>query len=243
MSDPTYSINLLIALERHVQEQLRIKTELEGYERQAARCRDQLRATEGLIEQVNRELENANDLSRSQVAGPYDQRAPDLRPNLRPNVRPNVQPNVQSDNRYDSGYDQRRDPRYASRSEERYDSPYDRQQYRNLDGSSYRPNRPSGINPADIDEAVESLQANEMGSNVRFADFRIPQAATIVLREANCALHVSEIFRRLSQGGFEFRGMHQQITLAVSLSRSKRFRKVAPGTFELDPAYLHGQVA
>jgi hypothetical protein len=29
----------------------------------------------------------------------------------------------------------------------------------------------------------------------------------------------------------------------VSLSRSKRFRKVAPGTFELDPNFLAGQVA
>jgi hypothetical protein len=45
---------------------------------------------------------------------------------------------------------------------------------------------------------------------------------------------VDEIYRRMSEGGFEFRGQHQLITLAVSLS-SKRFRKVAPGTFELDP--------
>ena len=79
--------------------------------------------------------------------------------------------------------------------------------------------------------------------NVRFNDFRIPQAATIVLREASRALHVSEIYRRMAEGGFEFRGQHQLISLAVSLSRSKRFRKVAPGTFELNPDYQAGQVA
>ncbi|MDQ3009840.1 MAG: winged helix-turn-helix domain-containing protein [Acidobacteriota bacterium] len=95
----------------------------------------------------------------------------------------------------------------------------------------------------DIDAEVARLTQSEKSSNVRFTDFRIPQAASIVLREANGPLHVSELYRRLSDGGFEFRGQHQLITLAVSLSRSKRFRKVAPGTFDLNPDYMAGQVA
>ncbi len=95
----------------------------------------------------------------------------------------------------------------------------------------------------DIDAEVARLAQSEKSSNVRFTDFRIPQAASIVLREANGPLHVSELYRRLSDGGFEFRGQHQLITLAVSLSRSKRFRKVAPGTFDLNPDYMAGQVA
>jgi hypothetical protein len=102
---------------------------------------------------------------------------------------------------------------------------------------SYRPSE------TEIEAEVAKLQQNERSSNVRFNDFRIPQAATIILREANAPLHVSEIYRRMAEGGFEFRGQHQLITLAVSLSRSKRFRKVAPGTFELDPEYKTGQVA
>jgi hypothetical protein len=88
---------------------------------------------------------------------------------------------------------------------------------------------------AEIEAEVARLRQSEKTSNVRFNDFRIPQAATIVLREAQGPLHVSEIYRRMAEGGFEFRGQHQLITLAVSLSRSKRFRKVAPGTFEIDP--------
>jgi len=95
----------------------------------------------------------------------------------------------------------------------------------------------------DIDAEVARLAQTEKSSNVRFTDFRIPQAASIVLREAEGPLHVSEIYRRLADGGFEFRGQHQLITLAVSLSRSKRFRKVAPGTFDLNPDYMAGQVA
>lgn len=94
-----------------------------------------------------------------------------------------------------------------------------------------------------LEAEVARLRQSEKAGNVRFTDFRIPQAATIVLREANRPLHVSEIYRRLAEGGFEFRGQHQLISLAVSLSRSKRFRKVAPGTFELDPNYQAGQVA
>jgi len=94
-----------------------------------------------------------------------------------------------------------------------------------------------------FEEEVASHRLGEQADNVRFTDFRIPQAATVVLREAREALHVSEIYRRMSDGGFEFRGQHQLITLAVSLSRSKRFRKVAPGTFELDPKFATGQVA
>ncbi|MDX2029567.1 MAG: hypothetical protein SF339_02790 [Blastocatellia bacterium] len=88
---------------------------------------------------------------------------------------------------------------------------------------------------AEIEAEVAKIRQHEKKSNVRFNDFRIPQAATIVLREAQGPLHVSEIYRRMAEGGFEFRGQHQLITLAVSLSRSKRFRKVAPGTFELNP--------
>ncbi|MFN0124201.1 MAG: hypothetical protein ACKV2V_27190 [Blastocatellia bacterium] len=94
-----------------------------------------------------------------------------------------------------------------------------------------------------LEQQVAEVRRNEKNTRVRFNDFRIPQAATIVLREAGHALHVNDIYERMSDGGFEFRGQHQLITLAVSLSRSKRFRKVSPGTFELSPEYLAGQVA
>lgn len=94
-----------------------------------------------------------------------------------------------------------------------------------------------------IEAGTAAQKLNKNTGNIRFNDFRIPQAATIVLREASGPLHVSEIYQRMADGGFEFRGQHQLITLAVSLSRAKRFRKVAPGTFELDPRYAAGQVA
>lgn len=67
----------------------------------------------------------------------------------------------------------------------------------------------------------------------RFADRTITQACTLLLREATSALHVNELFNLLVAGGFEFKGNNPTISIAVSLNRNRRFRKVAPGTFDL----------
>src|SRR5262244_2986747 len=67
----------------------------------------------------------------------------------------------------------------------------------------------------------------------RFFDRTIPQATTMILREAGGPLHVNEIYNRLMEGGFTFTGNNPTISIAVSLNRNTRFRKVAPGTFDL----------
>lgn len=67
----------------------------------------------------------------------------------------------------------------------------------------------------------------------RFNDRTIPQATALILRESNVPLHVNEIYNRLLEGGFLFTGNHPTISIAVSLNRNRRFRKVAPGTFDL----------
>ncbi|MGH9971555.1 MAG: hypothetical protein ACREBG_27680 [Pyrinomonadaceae bacterium] len=67
----------------------------------------------------------------------------------------------------------------------------------------------------------------------RFLDRTIPQAVTLLLREEGGPLHVNEIFNRLLEGGFKFTGQNPTISVAVSLNRNSRFRKVAPGTFDL----------
>jgi hypothetical protein len=67
----------------------------------------------------------------------------------------------------------------------------------------------------------------------RFMDRTIPQAVTLLLREEGAPLHVNEIYNRLLEGGFKFTGQNPTISVAVSLNRNTRFRKVAPGTFDL----------
>ena len=69
--------------------------------------------------------------------------------------------------------------------------------------------------------------------NERFFERTIPQATTVLLREEGAPLHVNEIYNRLLEGGFKFTGQNPTISIAVSLNRNRRFRKVAPGTFDL----------
>ena len=67
----------------------------------------------------------------------------------------------------------------------------------------------------------------------RFSDRTITQACTLLLREAAGPLHVNELYNLLIAGGMKFKGNNPTISVAVSLSRNRRFRKVGPGTFDL----------
>ena len=80
---------------------------------------------------------------------------------------------------------------------------------------------------------MPAVRANVEPMNDRFSDRTIPQATAMLLREAGGPLHVNEIYNRLVEGNFQFTGHHPTISIAVSLNRNQRFRKVAPGTFDL----------
>lgn len=70
-------------------------------------------------------------------------------------------------------------------------------------------------------------------SSNRFSDRTITQSCTMLLREAGRPLHVNELYNLLIAGGMKFKGNNPTISIAVSLSRNTRFRKVDPGTFDL----------
>ena len=98
--------------------------------------------------------------------------------------------------------------------------------YRRDNSVAYmNPNR-SGGNPPTINAGYEPL------SN-RFNDRTITQACTMLLRESNVPLHVNELYNLLIAGGMKFKGNNPTISIAVSLTRNRRFRKVDPGTFDL----------
>jgi hypothetical protein len=265
MTEQTHITTLQRTLAEYRQERRRIETRLAELKQEVEHYTAQLDSFDLMIEQAAGALRRAlfpyEEPPEMPSGGGRETRF-DSRPEQRREQRYEVR---RDQPRYDPHYEEPRyeEPRSAPRAAARRDQPrYDphyeepRQEqppYRPVEVSSphrlsdppatYRSAEPPMIHTADLDEAIEYAHRDEQQSNIRFADFRIPQAATIVLREARAPLHVSEIYRRLAEGGFEFRGQHQLITLAVSLSRSKRFRKVAPGTFELDPAYRAGQVA
>jgi hypothetical protein len=80
---------------------------------------------------------------------------------------------------------------------------------------------------------VPSISTNIEPISHRFSDRTITQACTLLLRESGKALHVNELYNLLVAGGMEFKGNNPTISVAVSLNRNRRFRKVAPGTFDL----------
>ena len=82
-------------------------------------------------------------------------------------------------------------------------------------------------------QQIPAIRSNIEAMSDRFMDRTIPQAVTLLLREEGGALHVNEIYNRLLEGGFRFTGQNPTISIAVSLNRNTRFRKVAPGTFDL----------
>ncbi|MCA1592232.1 MAG: winged helix-turn-helix domain-containing protein [Acidobacteria bacterium] len=98
-----------------------------------------------------------------------------------------------------------------------------------IPATGYAGGRPSGVSHGDI----PAIRADIEPSSDRFFDRTIPQATTMLLREAAGPLHVNEVYNRLLEGGFKFTGNNPTISIAVSLNRNQRFRKVAPGTFDL----------
>lgn len=96
---------------------------------------------------------------------------------------------------------------------------------------SQSPSRPQI--PVERRPQIPTVRNNVEVMSDRFMDRTIPQAVTLLLREEGGPLHVNELYNRLLEGGFKFTGQNPTISVAVSLNRNSRFRKVAPGTFDL----------
>ncbi len=92
---------------------------------------------------------------------------------------------------------------------------------------------PRGTVSFDKRQQIPTIRNNVEAMSDRFMDRTIPQAVTLLLREEGGPLHVNELYNRLLEGGFKFTGQNPTISVAVSLNRNTRFRKVAPGTFDL----------
>ena len=124
--------------------------------------------------------------------------------------------------RMDDDYDRRPDPRPAMDNRPARKA--------NSTGKLRESNTVAFINR---NNGVPSRGNNIEPISFRFADRTITQACTLLLREAGHPLHVNELYNLLVAGGMEFKGNNPTISVAVSLNRNRRFRKVDPGTFDL----------
>ena len=100
-----------------------------------------------------------------------------------------------------------------------------------LPSESYR--RSGSVAYINQNRGIPSITNNIEPISNRFSDRTITQACTLLLREAGSPLHVNELYNLLVSGGMRFRGNNPTISIAVSLNRNRRFRKVDPGTFDL----------
>jgi hypothetical protein len=130
----------------------------------------------------------------------------------------------QNDEDYDLPQDIQRQKRNLSNNQQQM-------QQNNQQNNNYRPsNLVAYINK---NRNVPLVSSRSEPISNRFSDRTITQACTLLLREAGSSLHVNELYNLLVSGGMEFTGNNPTISIAVSLNRNRRFRKVAPGTFDL----------
>jgi hypothetical protein len=90
---------------------------------------------------------------------------------------------------------------------------------------------------------IPSITSDTEPISHRFSDRTITQACTLLLREAGKPLHVNELYNLLVAGGMRFKGNNPTISIAVSLNRNRRFKKVEPGTFDLVMREASHQIA
>ena len=96
------------------------------------------------------------------------------------------------------------------------------------------------IIPADDSKGIRSLQVMDVTDQSReillgrskYVGKSVPQAAYEILRESNRSMHAKELVQRLIEGGLQIKGKTPLTSIATSLKRDKRFRKVGPNTFE-----------
>lgn len=67
----------------------------------------------------------------------------------------------------------------------------------------------------------------------KYVGMSVPDAAYALLRETRRPMHAKELYRHLVEGGLQIRGKTPVTSVATSLKRDRRFRKVAPNTFEV----------
>lgn len=66
----------------------------------------------------------------------------------------------------------------------------------------------------------------------KYAGMSVPEAAYHILRETKRSMHAKELYQRLVEGGMRIKGKTPVTSVATSLKRDKRFKKVGPNTFE-----------
>ena len=88
-----------------------------------------------------------------------------------------------------------------------------------------------GVRPLPVMDVTDKSREILLGRS-KYVGMSVPEAAYQILREAKHSMHAKDLFRRLVDGGMQIKGKTPLTSVATSLKRDKRFRKVGPNTFE-----------
>lgn len=230
MSESMLNENLISTLEQSLRQtrnaQSRLLTRLREVESEAERLRQEIEALENSAEQTEQAIysllatirsgkQTRNLINSLRVDDDYEipaevQRAARRNSHMQDSIRRNEQ------NERGGGGGGGNNRRYANESYQDNQVAYINNKYNN-----------------NSNRGVPSINENIEPISQRFADRTITQACTLLLRESGQPLHVNELYNLLVAGGFEFKGNNPTISIAVSLNRNRRFRKIAPSTFDL----------
>ena len=200
--------NLIATLEQSLRQTRNAQNRLMG----------RLREVEGESERLREEIQ-ALENSAAQTESAIDSLLVTMRSGHR---ILNIGKSMRIEDDYDRVPDTRREPARRTTAPAQKNDPYP------------RPRSVSYINQSSSQSrGVPTRTHNTEAISHRFADRTITQACTLLLREAGGPLHVNELYNLLVAGGMEFKGNNPTISVAVSLNRNRRFRKVDPGTFDL----------
>lgn len=87
------------------------------------------------------------------------------------------------------------------------------------------------VSASDIDVATKSREI--LLGRSKYVGRNVPDAVYMVLQEVGRPLHAKDLYQRLKEGGMPIRGKTPVTSIATSLKRDSRFRKVGPNTFEV----------
>jgi HB1/ASXL restriction endonuclease-like protein with HTH domain len=108
-----------------------------------------------------------------------------------------------------------------------------------LAGLSTQSSDEKGTRGLPVEEVTDQSREILLGRS-KYAGKSVPEAAYQMLREANRAMHAKELVQRLVEGGLQIKGKTPLTSVATSLKRDRRFRKVGPNTFEaIDGTLVH----
>ncbi|MBI5854209.1 MAG: hypothetical protein HZB35_03050 [Nitrospirae bacterium] len=94
-----------------------------------------------------------------------------------------------------------------------------------------------GTRPQQMADVPDQSREILLGRS-KFVGMSVPEAACVILRDARRSMHAKEILQRLLEGGIRIKGKTPLTSVATSLKRDPRFKKVGPNTFETQDVKL-----